>query len=199
MLDPLHTLLAIALELPEDFFVNLHQYKSKSEDHLRYMKYGKFSEQEQDTLAKGDGLWSYGHTDLGTLTLLFRQPVAALQIKDHKTGDWKWAKPLDGSLTVNTCDALSFLTGNYIKSTVHRVGCDFTLIDDVIDEQVSLPPRDQRHVDRLGLLYFARPQNDLKLNTIDSPVLKREGYTQNEFERGGHPVPTMGGQQRYSS
>jgi len=85
------------------------------------MKYGKFSPAEQESLAKGDGLWSYGHTDLGTLTLLFRQPVAALQIKDHKTGDWKWAKPLDGSLTVNTCDALSFLTGNYIKSTIHRV------------------------------------------------------------------------------
>jgi hypothetical protein len=30
------------------------------------------------------------------------------------------------------------------------------------------------------------------LKTIDSPVLKREGFTQNEFERGGHPVPTMG-------
>jgi isopenicillin N synthase-like dioxygenase len=88
---------------------------------ILYMKYGRFTEAEQETLAKGDGLWSYGHTDLGTLTLLFRQPVAALQIKDHLTGDWKWAKPLDGSLTVNTCDALSFLTGNYIKSTVHRV------------------------------------------------------------------------------
>lgn len=55
------------------------------------------------------------------------------------------------------------------------------------------PPKDQRHVDRLGLLYFARPQNDLRLNTIQSPVLRREGYTENEFERGGHPVPTMGG------
>lgn len=47
-------------------------------------------------------------------------------------------------------------------------------------------------MDRLGLLYFARPQNDLVLNTVDSPVLKREGYTQNEFERDGHKVPTMG-------
>lgn len=58
--------------------------------------------------------------------------------------------------------------------------------------QVSLPPKDQRHVDRLGLLYFARPQNDVVLKTIDSPVLKREGFTQNEFESGGHVIPTMG-------
>lgn len=149
------------------------------ESHLRYMKYSKFDAEEQKALS--DGLWSPGHTDLGTITLLFRQPVAALQIKDHKTGAWKWAKPLDGSLTVNTCDALSFLTGGYIKSTIHRV---------------SLPPPDQRHVDRLGLLYFARPQNDLVLSTVDSPLLKREGFTQNEFEKGGHRVPNMGGKQR---
>lgn len=57
---------------------------------------------------------------------------------------------------------------------------------------MAVPPKDQRDVDRLGLLYFARPQNDLVLNTIDSPVLKREGYIQNEFEKEGHRVPTMG-------
>lgn len=175
VLDPLNTLIALALELPPDFFTKLHRWEVHDESHLRYMKYARFDEDEMTRLA--DGLWSPGHTDLGTITLLFRQPVAALQIKDHKTGAWKWAKPLDGSLTVNTCDALSFLTGNYIKSTIHRV---------------SLPPPDQRHVDRLGLLYFARPQNDLVLRTIDSPVLRRAGYTQNEFERGGHRVPTMG-------
>ncbi|KAI1863453.1 uncharacterized protein JN550_009564 [Neoarthrinium moseri] len=175
ILDPLNHLIALALELPPDFFTKVHKWETHDESHLRYMKYSKFSEREIEQLA--DGLWSRGHTDLGTITLLFRQPVAALQIRDHKTGNWKWAKPLDGSLTVNTCDALNFLTGGYIKSTVHRV---------------SVPPKDQRHVDRLGLLYFARPQNDLVLKTIDSPVLKRAGFTQNEFEQGGHKVPTMG-------
>ncbi|KAF4120331.1 Isopenicillin N synthase [Geosmithia morbida] len=175
VLDPLNHLIALALELPEDFFTRLHRWEVHDESHLRYMKYSKFSEEEVAKLE--DGLWSRGHTDLGTITLLFRQPVAALQIRDHESGKWKWAKPLDGSLTVNTCDALSFLTGGYIKSTVHRV---------------SLPPKDQRHVDRLGLLYFSRPQNDLVLKTVDSPLLKREGYTQNEFEAGGHHVPTMG-------
>lgn len=165
----------MALELPPDFFTNLHKWETHDESHLRYMKYSKFTSDEISAL--GDGLWSQGHTDLGTITLLFRQPVAALQIKDHATGGWKWAKPLDASITVNTCDALSFLTGGYIKSTVHRV---------------SVPPKDQRHVDRLGLLYFARPQNDLVLSTVDSPLLKREGFTRNEFEEGGHRVPNMG-------
>ncbi|KAK2002578.1 2OG-Fe(II) oxygenase superfamily protein [Colletotrichum falcatum] len=175
VLDPLNHLIALALELPEDFFTRVHRWETHDESHLRYMKYSRFTPEEIEKL--DDGLWSRGHTDLGTITLLFRQPVAALQIRDHETGDWKWAKPLDGSLTVNTCDALSFLTGGYVKSTVHRV---------------AVPPKDQRHVDRLGLLYFARPQNDLVLETVDSPVLKREGFTRNEFEAGGHRVPTMG-------
>ncbi|KAL1412800.1 hypothetical protein Q8F55_000548 [Vanrija albida] len=177
VLDPLLTLIAEALELPSDYLTNIHQYDVRTEDHLRYMLYSRYTPEEQARLLAGDGLYSQGHTDLGSITLLFRQPVAALQIKDHATGEWKWAKPLDASLTVNTCDALSFLTGNYVKSTVHRV---------------HLPPPDQRDVDRLGLLYFARPHNDVVLSTVPSPRLQREGYTQNEFERGGVQVPTMG-------
>ncbi|KAM0751300.1 Clavaminate synthase-like protein [Meredithblackwellia eburnea MCA 4105] len=174
ILDPLFILFAIALELPENYFTDQHKYEEKSEDHLRYMKYSKYSPEETELL--GDGLWSRGHTDLGSITLLFRQPVAALQIQDRETGKWSWVKPQDGTLTVNTCDALSFLTGGYVRSTIHRV---------------SVPPADQRNVDRLGLLYFARPHNNIHLNSIkDSPVLQREGFTTNELEKAGE-VPTM--------
>ncbi|KAI0077002.1 Clavaminate synthase-like protein [Panus rudis PR-1116 ss-1] len=174
VLDPLHVLLAIALELPEDYFLNIHKYDVKSEDHLRYMKYTKFTPEENIKIGKN---WVKGHTDLGSWTLLFRQPVAALQIQNHKTGEWKWVKPQDATLTVNACDALSLLTANYVKSTIHRV---------------SSPPKDQEHVDRLGLLYFSRPNNDVTLATIkESPVLQREGYTKNQFEETGNHVPTM--------
>ncbi|KAJ6588725.1 Clavaminate synthase-like protein [Mycena capillaripes] len=173
VLDPLFVLLAIALELPEDYFTKIHQYPVKSEDHLRYMRYQKYPPEINAKLKT----WSGGHTDLGSFTLLFRQPVAGLQIRYHSTNEWKWVKPQDATLTVNACDALQLLTGGYVKSTVHRV---------------TVPPKDQQHVDRLGLLYFSRPHNDVKLATItESPVLQREGYTQNEFEASGNPVPTM--------
>lgn len=46
---------------------------------------------------------------MGSLTLLFRQPVAALQIL-AKDGIWKWVQPQTDALTVNIADALSFLT-----------------------------------------------------------------------------------------
>ncbi|KAJ7869131.1 Clavaminate synthase-like protein [Mycena olivaceomarginata] len=173
VLDPLFVLLAIALELPEDYFTKIHQYPVKSEDHLRYMKYSRYPSEINSQLKN----WTGGHTDLGSFTLLFRQPVAALQIRYPSTNEWKWVKPQDATITVNACDALQFLTAGYVKSTVHRV---------------TVPPKDQQHVDRLGLLYFSRPHNDIKLVTIqDSPVLKREGYTENEFEKSGNPVPTM--------
>ncbi|KAF5389157.1 hypothetical protein D9757_004944 [Collybiopsis confluens] len=175
VLDPLFVLLAIALELSEDHLTKIHQYPRKSEDHLRYMKYSKFTPEENEKLTN----WSSGHTDLGSFTLLFRQPVAALQIRYHTTNEWKWVKPQDATLTVNACDALQFLTAGYVKSTVHRV---------------TVPPHDQQHVDRLGLLYFSRPHNDEVLSTIkESPVLQREGYTQNDFERSENAVPTMEG------
>ncbi|KAJ3785557.1 Clavaminate synthase-like protein [Lentinula aff. detonsa] len=173
VLDPLFVLLAIALELPEDYFTKIHQYPVKSEDHLRYMKYSKYTPEENKLMET----WVPGHTDLGSFTLLFRQPVAALQIRYPSTNEWKWVKPQDATLTVNACDALQFLTGGYVKSTIHRV---------------AVPPIDQQHVDRLGLLYFSRPHNNTPLATIrDSPLLQREGYTQNDFEASGNPVPTM--------
>ncbi len=108
------------------------------------MKYSRYSPEE--TAQIGDGLWSAGHTDLGTITLLFRQPVAALQIKDHLTGEWKWAKPLDGSLTVNTCDALSFLTGGYVKVCTFR--------------------DDSLHGSHTTLLYYLHLETSLTANTI---------------------------------
>ncbi|KAE8349998.1 hypothetical protein BDV28DRAFT_151348 [Aspergillus coremiiformis] len=73
-------------------------------------------------------------------TLLFRQPVAALQILNSE-GQWKWVRPQDGTISLNTGDALTTLTGGLIKSSIHRV---------------RAPPADQAHVDRLGVSYFAR-------------------------------------------
>lgn len=46
---------------------------------------------------------------MGSLTLLFRQPVAALQVLT-KDGTWKWVRPQTDALTVNLADALNFLT-----------------------------------------------------------------------------------------
>ncbi|KXT06777.1 hypothetical protein AC578_7320 [Pseudocercospora eumusae] len=161
-------LFAIMLELPdEDQLVKDHEYNVKGEDHLRYMHYKARTPEENRQVGE---LYSAGHTDLGSITLLYRQPVAALQILNSK-GEWKWVRPQDETITINICDALSALTGGYLKSSVHRV---------------HAPPDDQAHVDRLGVLYFARPNNHVVLDPIsNSPLLQRLGIKDNDFTRLG--------------
>ncbi|KXT13112.1 hypothetical protein AC579_2155 [Pseudocercospora musae] len=160
-IQKLLVLISIVLELPEDYLSNGHKYDDLSDCHLRYMVYKARTPEEN---AKYQNLYSRGHTDFGSLTLLFRQPIAALQVY-MPDGTWKWVKPYPGSITVNIADVLQFWTNGYLKSSIHRV---------------SAPPDDQAHLDRLGLLYFLRPAHDLDLKTVDSPLLRRLGLKTDE-------------------
>ncbi|KAF2635944.1 Clavaminate synthase-like protein [Massarina eburnea CBS 473.64] len=151
-------LLAIILQLPENFFLEKHRYEEKSDCHLRYMKYHQRTKEQNEAL---ENVWVKGHTDFGSLTLLFRQPVAALQVRTPE-GVWKYVKPYPGSITVNLADSLEFLTNGFLKSSIHRV---------------VAPPPDQADIDRLGVLYFVRPEDSVVLNPIKSAVLDKLGYT----------------------
>lgn len=155
--NKLLVLFAMILELPEDFFLKIHRYDEKSDCHLRYMKYHHRTAEQNRAL---ENVWVKGHTDFGSLTLLFRQPVAALQVRTPE-GAWKWVKPYPQSITVNLADSLEFLTNGFLKSSIHRV---------------VAPPPDQADVDRLGVLYFMRPEDSVELRPVASKVLERLGY-----------------------
>lgn len=155
---PLLRLFAIVLQLPdEEYLAKQHDFETKSEDHLRYMLYYPRTEEQWEASKYGRG---GGHTDLGTVTLLFRQPIAGLQILGEDN-EWRYVSAQPGTITVNLADTISHLTGGWLKSSVHRV---------------VAPPEDQREYKRTGLLYFARPNNDTVLLPItDSPVLEKAG------------------------
>ncbi|KAK7739817.1 hypothetical protein SLS62_011206 [Diatrype stigma] len=155
--NKLLVLFALILELPEDFFLKIHRYDEKSDCHLRYMKYHHRTAEQNQAL---ENVWVKGHTDFGSLTLLFRQPVAALQVRTPE-GHWKWVRPYPQSITVNLADSLEFLTNGFLKSSIHRV---------------VAPPPDQAGVDRLGVLYFVRPEDSVELRPVASKVLERLGY-----------------------
>jgi len=169
IVDRLLVLIAIVLELPEDYFTQRHRYDEPADDHLRYMKYHARTREENEKLGQ---LWIRGHTDFGSLTLLFRQPVAALQVQNGN-GDWKWVKAQPGTITVNVADALQYLTGGYLKSSIHRV---------------RAPPADQASLDRLGLLYFVRPEDNLPLIPVKSEKLKRLGIEIREETADGKVI-----------
>ncbi|KIV77956.1 hypothetical protein PV11_09729 [Exophiala sideris] len=150
------TLFSIILELPQDYFSSRHAYDSPSEDHLRYMVYHPRSAADD---AKVENTWSRAHTDFGSLTLLWSQNIAGLQIKTQ-TGEWKYVPPVDEGIICNVGDTLDFWSAGYLKSTTHRV---------------VRPPEDQTHVDRLGLFYFVRPGDEVDIKPVASPLLKRLG------------------------
>lgn len=79
-------------------------------------------------------------------------------------------KPHPGSITVNIADALQFWSNGYLKSSVHRV---------------VAPPADQAHLDRLGVLFFLRPEAGLDLKPIESPLLKRLGVNEKDESTDG--------------
>lgn len=158
----LFVLIAIVLELPdENYLADAHDYDRVSDDHLRYMIYNVRTQNEWD---RAQAYSKGGHTDFGSLTLLFSQHVAGLQIRTPE-GDWKYVRPVDGGITCNAADTLTFLTKGFIKSTVHRV---------------VTPPKDQMEIPRLGLLYFSRPGDHTPMKPVPSPLLERLGLLTEE-------------------
>ncbi|KAJ3764434.1 Clavaminate synthase-like protein [Lentinula raphanica] len=164
VLSPILRLMAIGLELPEDTLLNMHRWEGDSETYLRFMKYHPRSAEDEQ---KSKNVLLKGHNDIGTITLLYSQPVSALQILTRE-GTWKWIKHLENAIVVNSGDAMDFLSGGLYRATIHRV---------------VQPPPDQRQYTRLGIFYFCMADDDVKLAPlIASPVLQRLGIKR-RFER----------------
>lgn len=152
-------LFALILELPENYFSSRHEYEDPAEDHLRYMLYHPRSLADDESVER---TWARAHTDFGSLTLLWSQNIAGLQVKTG-SGEWRYVPPVDNGIICNVGDTLSFWSEGYLKSTVHRV---------------TRPPEDQAHLKRQGLFYFVRPGNAVDITPADSPLLQRLGLLQ---------------------
>ncbi|KAI0783194.1 Clavaminate synthase-like protein [Abortiporus biennis] len=172
ILFPILRLLAAGMELPEDTFINKHRFDAAGETSVRFMNYPRSEEDE----GKTNQVWLKGHTDIGSITILWSQPVSALQILS-KDGKWRHIRHMDNALVINTGDALEFLSGGYYKPTIHRV---------------IQPPKDQRGYTRVGAFYFVMPDDEVKLAPLvkESPVLQNVDNL-NRFSQDASDVPTM--------
>ncbi|KAF8183014.1 hypothetical protein K438DRAFT_1908006 [Mycena galopus ATCC 62051] len=112
VLHPVLRLLARGLELPEDALVDLHRFSSAGET---YSKCYPRSEAEE---LKTKNVWLKGHTDMGSITVLYSQPISALQILGQD-GKWKWIKHIENAAVINAGDVMEFLSGGYYKATIH--------------------------------------------------------------------------------
>ncbi|KAG5419098.1 hypothetical protein I9W82_002865 [Candida metapsilosis] len=156
----------LVLELPEGFiYGNYYSVKDGDYDGSgggggRFMLYDAMPPEDQK---KVDNTWLRGHSDSGGFTFITSQPILSLQIRDYFTGQWSYVGHTPNGLIVNVGDAMEFITGGYLKSSVHRV--------------VS-PPDDQKNYRRLVLIYFSKPKETAILDPepLNSPKLKRLGY-----------------------
>ncbi|KAF5363258.1 hypothetical protein D9756_000220 [Leucocoprinus leucothites] len=170
IINTLLRLMALSLELDEEYFIQTHDFSANAETFLRFVKYFPRPQEEEE---KAGGVWLKGHTDFMTLTLLFSQPVSALQILT-KAGEWKWVRHVENGVLVNIGEAVEFLTGGYYKPTIHRV---------------RQPPQDQQNIDRVGLLYFCSAHDDVVFKPIaESPVLQRAGMSESRILDGNCPT-----------
>ncbi|TBU57579.1 Clavaminate synthase-like protein [Dichomitus squalens] len=159
VLHPVLRLLALGLELPEETFVSQHQFEAEGMTFLRFAKYYPRTEDDE---AKTKNVWMKGHTDGGTVSILWNQPLVALQIM-CPDGQWRYVKYIPNSIIVNLGDSMEKMCGGYYKATIHRV---------------FQPPLDQQGYARLGLFYFGYADDDVRLlPRMESPLLQRVGIT----------------------
>lgn len=90
------------------------------------------------------------HTDYGSVTVLFNQ-LGGLQVLTPGTQEWKYVKPVPGCAIINLGDSLVKLTGNRVVSGLHRV---------------VGPPGAQKGLARHSVVYFCRPDGDVKLRSL---------------------------------
>lgn len=154
-------LLSAVLELPEETMVDNHRYEESCSSFLRYVKYHARSPEVNESYER---IYVRGHTDFGSVTFLFSQSIGGLQLQTRE-GAWQDVKHVPGSIIVNTADMMNFWTNGYLQSCVHRV---------------VAPPKDQEHLDRFGLIYFLRPGNSKKLQSVGGPLLRRLGINGDE-------------------
>ena len=136
------------LHLPPSTLLNLHRLTSCSGDHIRFNK--RFPSAFHEQRARQSE-----HTDFGSLTILFNW-LGGLQIRLPNTDEWVYVRPIPGCPVVNLGDALVKFTAGILRSNVHRV----------------VPaPYPQDGLDRLSLVFFSRPEDDVVLRRLKGGVI----------------------------
>ncbi len=105
-------LLALSLDLPEDYFDHTHASPMLT---LRLLRYPPHPERA-DALTFGAG----EHTDWGAITLLAQDRHGGLEVK-LPSGEWAAATPVEGALVVNLGDMIPRWTNGLYRSNPHRV------------------------------------------------------------------------------
>ena len=132
----------------------LHKFERTAGNQMRIIKTTSHESREQGTMVAG------AHTDFGSLTVLFNN-IGGLQVLLDPQVGWLWVPPVEGCAIINLGDAMVRFTDGLFRSATHRV---------------VQPPDEQRDWDRYSVVYFERPNDDVKLRPLTRDAGDLEQY-----------------------
>lgn len=136
--------IAIALELPELFFVEKHTLESQGLFLFHYPPLEQ--EPKPGQLRAGE------HTDFGTLSLVFQDDVGGLEVLT-KSGQWMSIPPISGTIVVNIADLLQRWTNDLFTSSKHRVVNPLGLA---------------RQKARDSIVFFCDPSSEIEISCLET-------------------------------
>ena len=110
--DRVLSLIALSLELPEDYFAAFYDVPTTTLRLLRYPPH--------PASAKANQLGAGAHTDWGGVTLLAQDDLGGLEVRT-RDGRWIEATPVPGTFVINLGDLMQRWTNDLYRSNMHRV------------------------------------------------------------------------------
>jgi isopenicillin N synthase-like dioxygenase len=135
---------ALALQLPEDFFITRHNQQNHT---LRLLHYPPLQ-----TPPKPGQVRAGEHSDYGSITLLFQDGIGGLEVQTA-SGNWIAAPAIPDTVVVNTGDLMQRWTNDIFCSTKHRV---------------MIPSDNNVNQSRYSMAFFCHPNDDTEIACLES-------------------------------
>ncbi len=110
--DHVLTLIALSLDLREDYFTAFYDTPSNILRLLCYPPHPSAAQENQ--------IGAGAHTDWGGITLLLQDQLGGLEVR-NVDNEWVAAPPIPGTFVINLGDLMQRWTNNIYRSNFHRV------------------------------------------------------------------------------
>ena len=163
--------LSTSLNLPTSHRFETHHQSSAPSTSIAALQHYPCTEALPPDTSAGH----FAHTDAGSLTVLFNSDWG-LQAYSAASSTWQSVAPRPNSAIINVGDALRFLSGFRLKSSLHRV----------------VPWHRHREGPRYATIFFLRPNNEARLVDGDGVESSAGEWLERKFRNYRMPHEEQG-------